>query len=794
MGMLVNSVRVALWHRHVHASVKTRTAFGLFGFVCGSALIGVTFLSNSQPLLARNFTFGIALAAFTAAAVALLPRSSTGGKTDAAAPLSDFRSLIAPGASADALFVLETVYDKTGAIVDFRFIYPSSHDVLGSSGIQTSMAGKLLYEDGPLDKSGWLYDICKTVVETGRVFNHEVSSSKTFNALRHRYRVVRFNSGVAISITEIGPDLSSRNLAFDKAFTISSPFSIIAVDLDGIVTEMNPAAERMLWYEKGEVIGSKSLFIFHDFEEVTQRAAELSQQTRGHVNPGIEVFKTIADLGLTADTEWTYVRKDGSRLDVQLIVSPLADEFGNMFGILNVAYDITERKRIEQHISHVAHHDSLTGLPTRALLRDRLHSALSRARNNQSSIALLMVDLDNFKRINDTIGHHAGDAVLVSIANRLRASVRRSDTVARMGGDEFVVMLENIYTVDQAERITEKLLDEVRQPITINTEVHSITASIGICIHPDCAEDEESLLRNADAAMYYAKSEGRNAYQVFSEAMASANDRKRMMRNALDSALAQNELTLVYQPQISLTSGRVIGMESLLRWHSKKMGSVPPNDFIPLAEETGLILPIGEWVIRTACRQAEHFNVTLGRSIVVAVNLSPRQIEQDNLDKVVEEALAESGLDPALLELEITENMLVSDSPKAARALDRIRDLGVRVSIDDFGTGFSSMSYILRFKVDRIKIDRSFISNINCDLNGGAIAHAIIALAHGLKINVIAEGVETSEVCDILLHEGCDEAQGFYYSRGVSIDELPSVVRSIEDRSKEMEASVAHLV
>jgi diguanylate cyclase (GGDEF)-like protein/PAS domain S-box-containing protein len=658
MGTSVNLVRVALWDRRAQASVKVRIALGLVAFACGSGLIGVILLSNSQPLLARNFTFGIALASIATAAVALVPRSGAG---------------------------------------------------------------------------------------------------------------------------EMGADAgASRNLAFDKAFTISSPFAIIAVDLDGIVSEMNPAAERMLWYDKDEVVGSKSVFVFHNPEEVAQRAAELSQEFGSQVNPGMEVFKMIAGLGLTADTEWTYVRKDGSRLDVQLIVSPLTDEAGKMFGILSVAYDITERKRVEEHISHVEHHDALTGLPTRMLLRDRLHVALGQSRYNQSSVALLMVDLDNFKHINDTIGHHAGDAVLVSIANRLRASLRRSDTVARMGGDEFVVMLQDIYTVDQAERITQKLLDAIRQPITINSETHSITASVGVCVYPERAEDEDTLLRNADAAMYCAKADGRNSYQVFSETMALANDKKRLMQSAMDCALAQNEFTLVYQPQISLNTGEVIGMEALLRWHSHKIGSVPPNNFIPVAEETGLIVPIGEWVLRTACRQAALFNSRLGRSIILAVNLSPRQFQQDGLDKVVEEALAESGLEPKLLELEITESILVSDSPKAIGALDRIRELGVRVSIDDFGTGFSSMSYILRFKVDRIKIDRSFISNINCDLNSGAVAHAIIALAHGLKISVIAEGVETSDVCDILVDKGCDEAQGFYYSRAVSMDELLNVVRSIE--------------
>jgi diguanylate cyclase (GGDEF)-like protein/PAS domain S-box-containing protein len=661
MGMSVNLVSLASEDRHANVSAKVRTTLGLIALVCGLGAICAILISDFQPGLLKNVTFGISIASVITAVAALLSQPRT---------------------------------------------------------------------------------------------------------------------------VEKKADQASRNLAFDKAFTLSSPFAIFATDLDGIVTEMNPAAERMLWIDKEEVIRRKNLFVFHDRHEMEQRAAKLSQEFGKPIAPGMEVFKMIARLGLTTDTEWTYVRKDGSRLNVQLIVSPLTDENGEMFGILSVAYDISERKRVEEHISHIEHHDGLTGLPTRTLLRKRLRVALGQARYNQSCVALLMVDLDNFKHINDTLGHHAGDAVLVSIANRLRASLRRTDTVARMGGDEFVVMLENIQIVDEAKRITQKLLDAIAQPVTINGENHSITASIGVCLYPERAEDEEMLLRNADAAMYSAKSDGRNSYRIFSESMALANDKKRIMLNALDCALAQNEFDLVYQPQISLNTGEVTGIEALLRWNSKKIGPVAPNDFIPLAEESGLIVPIGEWVIRTACRQAAVFNAFLGRPLIIAVNLSPRQFEQDALDKVIEEALTESGLDPALLELEITESILVSDSPKVAKTLDCIRNLGVRTSIDDFGTGFSSMSYILRFKVDRIKIDRSFVSNINRDLNSSAVAHAIIALAHGLHIDVIAEGVETSEVSDILAAKGCDEAQGYYYSRAVTIDELFDVIHSIEGVSE----------
>ena len=383
----------------------------------------------------------------------------------------------------------------------------------------------------------------------------------------------------------------------------------------------------------------------------------------------------------------------------------------------------------------------------------------------------MMVDLDNFKRVNDSLGHQAGDTVLCEISKRLKSCVRKSDTVGRMGGDEFVVLLPDLRSDKDAEEVCQKLLAAVAQPIRIGKHEIIVTASIGIGLFPLC-EDVDSLFKNADFAMYRVKNSGRNGSQVYVPGIAMQGLQQLQMESALRTALEDEEFEILYQPQISFANGRMLGMESLLRWNSSEFGLVGPNTFIPLAEETGLIVPIGEWVLLQSCKEVAALQSRLGVECSVAVNISPRQFQQKDFPATVEHALHTSGLKPEQLELEITENLLMVDSEESLEIMQRVRKLGVRFAIDDFGTGFSNMGYITRFAVDRIKIDRSFISRCDVDENSRAVTAAIIALAHSLQIEVIAEGVESEEHVQMLRQMSCDQAQGYFYSRPLKLVDL----------------------
>jgi len=404
-----------------------------------------------------------------------------------------------------------------------------------------------------------------------------------------------------------------------------------------------------------------------------------------------------------------------------------------------------------------------------------------------------MVDLDNFKRVNDLMGHSVGDDLLRHVAEQLRNSVRTSDTVARLGGDEFVLILDRLHSADEAERVAEKLLARLRAPLVVGNETFSPTASIGISLYPEDGQIPEDLVKNADTAMYTAKAEGRNGFKAFQYAMAAASSRKRQLEIALNRALIADEFELLYEPQVDLVTGTVTGVEALLRWRSKHLGLVMPTEFIPLIEESGLIVPIGEWVLRTACRDGRKLQLELGRGLSIAVNISPRQFQQRGLPQAIRQAMIEGDLEPKYLELEITESVLVSDSAKAMGVLDEVRALNTSMAIDDFGTGFSSMSYIMRFPVDRIKIDKTFIRDITVDPNSSAVTSAIIALAKGLNITAVAEGVETEEQRDMLIARGCHAAQGYLFAKPVRIDEISATIRKIEAEhaSKEKPASVA---
>jgi diguanylate cyclase (GGDEF)-like protein/PAS domain S-box-containing protein len=702
--------------------------------------------------------------------------------------LNEERFLVASNNSHEAFYILESERDSQGEIVDFRFVFVNENGAKLVSHTRDELQGKLLCDVLPINRTGGFLEAYKRVVETGEPISEEFPVDvANVKATWLRHQVVKLHDGLAISTTNVSDRKQAelkviKSLAFTRSLVESSPFAVIAVGLDGLISEMNPAAERMVGYSREELVGKSSPHIFHDPEEVARRAEELSRELGETIEPET-VFTARPKRGLTEESEWSFVRRDGSRLLVQLTVTAVTDTEQNVTAWLGVAYDITERKRMEEYITHIAHHDALTGLATRTLLHDRVEKALDRARRNSTKIGLLMIDLDNFKRVNDLMGHGVGDDLLISVAKRLEGAIRKADTVARMGGDEFIVLLDDLRSSEDAEMVAAKLVEVLSAPVMISGEEHTMSASLGLCLYPEGGQDSSALLKNADAAMYFAKAQGRNMYQVFSEDMATTTAKRRRIENALYHALARNEFELVYQPQVEIGSGQVTGVEALLRWRSKSLGLVMPVDFIPVAEETGLIVPIGEWVLRTACAEAKALETRLGRPVIMGVNFSPRQFQQEGLPRIVEDALTSSGLSPKSLELEITENILVSDSAKAMRVLDRIRALGVRLAIDDFGTGFSSMSYILKFNVDRLKIDQSFIRNMISDPNSFAVTRAIIALARGLNINVVAEGVETEEILELLKREGCDEAQGYFYSKPVPMSAIDEAVASMERKS-----------
>ncbi len=433
--------------------------------------------------------------------------------------------------------------------------------------------------------------------------------------------------------------------------------------------------------------------------------------------------------------------------------------------------EIEERRRADERVVHMAHHDALTGLPNRALLTDRVGQAIARAQRSGDKLALLFLDIDRFKNINDSLGHAVGDQLLTAVAARLTASRRGVDTVARLGGDEFIVSLPDIAGATEAASVAGRILADLTKPFTVaGHELHA-DASIGIALYPDDGDTAETLVRNADTAMYHAKESGRANFQFFGRQMTERVRRRLTTENNLRGAVERGEFTLHFQPLVSLDSSQVVGAEALLRWPQSNHRLVSPSEFIPVAEDTGLIVPLGEWVLREACTRTQAWQ-TLHPGLRIAVNLSARQFRQRNLVDVVERVLRETGLAPGLLELELTESMLMQHAPETVSILARLDEIGVRLSIDDFGTGYSSLSYLKRFPIHALKIDRSFVRDIGTDPNDAAIVTAIVAMARSLDLNVTAEGVESHEQASFLRSLACDLAQGFYFGRPMPADEF----------------------
>ena len=531
---------------------------------------------------------------------------------------------------------------------------------------------------------------------------------------------------------------------------------LCSADAPGYLIEyVNPAFERITGYVAAEVIGQR----LEDLQGPAQGRQDMHPITAAlrEQREGKAIVRNF--------------RKDGSCYWSELFIAPVRDDGdGTVSHFVVEQYDISTVMRFEQELEFQARHDILTGLANRALLRERLELAMAVTRRSGMPLWVVFIDLDRFKFVNDTLGHDAGDSVLKNVAERLRGATREVDTVARLGGDEFVLLLPQHGNGEPGAAILQRIQDAVAQPLQLGEYEFFLSCCMGVAVYPDDGQNADTLIKHADIAMYRAKEQGRGHWQFYASSMNAGTLERLGLESELRHALERGQFHLEYQPQLDLASGKVVGMEALLRWHHPQLGRIPPASFIGLAEEMGLITPIGDWVLHTACAQTRAWQLAGHGRLRLAVNLSARQFKQRNLLHAVAQALAETGLDAAHLELELTESMVMHDVEQATAIMSNLKALGVQLSIDDFGTGYSSLAYLRHFPIDVLKIDKTFVSDIANSDDDVAIVRAIISLAHSLRLKVIAEGVETPQQLAFLRQHGCDQMQGYLFSRPLTAD------------------------
>jgi diguanylate cyclase (GGDEF)-like protein/PAS domain S-box-containing protein len=532
---------------------------------------------------------------------------------------------------------------------------------------------------------------------------------------------------------------------------------------DHSILYVNPAFERITGFSAAEAVGRVGRFLLRD--DLTQ--------------PGLNEIRTALREMRSGHAILRNYRKDGTMFWNELFIAPISDASADgVTHFVSVINDVSDRMHYQEAIEHQATHDSLTGLANRSLLNDRITQAIGLAKRAGRQVAVALLDLDHFKHINDAYGHSAGDRLLREISERLRRCVRETDTVARLGGDEFVVVLTDLAQAEDADHVTEKIVDAMAVPVRLEDREVYVGASIGLALYPRDGEHGEILLRNADIAMYRVKEYGRNSVRRFTPELANMALDRVDMEGALRRALEHGEFLLHYQPKVDVVSRRIVGAEALIRWEQPQVGLIHPMEFIPLAEETGLILPIGAWVMEEAFRQQAAWRDAGLPPLKIAINISARQFRQDDLPELVARKLAATGADPAAFTFEMTESMVMHDVNSALMALRTLKDLGITLSLDDFGTGYSSLSYLRRFPIDEVKIDRSFITELHHNEDDAAIAAAVVAMAHSLGLSVVAEGVEIEEQFATLERLGCHEVQGYLLGRPLPAEAFAALLIS----------------